>query len=148
MNLDLKVSLSGTKNLSEPLRLLEASLREGTPLPESFVGRVRRAIDEGGIEVLVAGAGDHVLGVLVLAYRPNVAAGEEFASVEDLYVRPESRRRGVGRALMRLVGERCAARGVSYVEVQVEDRDAREFYAALGYELEPDVCVLARSYAL
>jgi hypothetical protein len=40
------------------------------------------------------------------------------------------------------------ARGVSYVEAQVEDEEAAAFYAALGYEEEPGVCVYSRSYIL
>lgn len=148
MNLGLRVSVVETGALRAPLRLLEESLRDGDPLPEPFVGRMRRAMEGGEIEVLAAGAGGRVLGVVVLAYRLNVASGREFASIEDLYVTPESRRQGVGRSLMEAVGERCAARGVSYVEVQVEEEDARKFYAALGYEAESDVGVMARSYAL
>lgn len=148
MNLGFKINVVETETLREPLRLLEESLRDGEPLPDAFVGRMRRAMDEGEMEVLAARAEERFLGVIVLAYRLNVAAGGEFASIEDLYVRPESRCRGVGRALMEAVGERCASRGISYVEVQVEEDDARKFYAALGYELEPGVSVLARSYAL
>jgi GNAT superfamily N-acetyltransferase len=148
LNLDFKVSVVGAGNLRGALRLLEGSLRDGEPVSEEFAGRMRRAMEGGWIEVLAAGAGERVLGVVVLAYRLNVAAGGEFASIEDLYVRPEIRRRGVGRALLETVAERCAARGISYVEVQVEEGDARKFYAALGYGVEPDVSVLARSYAL
>ena len=87
-----------------------------------------------------------LVGVAVLAFRPNVSAGAPFASIEDFYVRTDARRRGVGRALLEAVGERCRARGVSYVEVQT-DEEAAPFYAALGYEPEPGVQVLSRSYA-
>jgi GNAT superfamily N-acetyltransferase len=89
-----------------------------------------------------------VVGVAVLAYRLSVSAAGLFASIEDLYVEPEPRRRGVGRALLETVGERCAARGVSYVEAQVEDEEAAAFYAAVGYEEEPGVRVFSRSYVL
>ena len=71
-----------------------------------------------------------------------------FASIEDLYVRPEARRKGVGKALLEAADERCAAREISYVEVQVEDEAAEAFYAALGYEPETGVRVLSRSLAI
>lgn len=148
MSLDFTVSVASADDLGDALRLLEAALRDGEPLPGDFVGRIHRATEEGWIEVLAAGTEAGVLGVLVVAYRPNVAAGVEFASIEDLYVVPEYRRRGVGRALLEAAGERCASRGVSYVEVQVEEADAREFYASLGYEAEDAVGVLSRSLAL
>jgi GNAT superfamily N-acetyltransferase len=131
--------------LAEPLALLEEALRDGDPVPEYFADRLRKAVEAGDVEVLAARAEDQVLGVALLAYRLNVSAGGIFASVEDLYVRPEARRRGVGRAMLKAVDELCAERGISYVEAQVEEKEAELFYAALGYEPESGVRVLSRS---
>ena len=131
--------------LAEPLALLEEALRDGDPVPEYFADRLRKAVEAGDVEVLAARAEDQILGVALLAYRLSVSAGGLFASVEDLYVRPEARRRGVGRAMLKAVNELCAERGISYVEAQVEEREAEQFYAALGYEPETGVRVLSRS---
>ena len=131
--------------LAEPLALLEEALRDGDPVPEDFADRLRKAVEAGDAEVLAARAEDQILGVALLAYRLSVSAGGLFASVEDLYVRPEARRRGVGRALLQAADERCEERGISYVEAQVEVREAELFYAALGYEPETGVRVLSRS---
>ena len=131
--------------LAEPLALLEEGLRDGDPVPEYFADRLRKAVEAGDVEVLAARAEDQILGVALLAYRLNVSAGGIFASVEDLYVRPEARRRGVGRAMLKAVDELCAERGISYVEAQVEEKEAELFYAALGYEPESGVRVLSRS---
>ena len=134
--------------LAEPLRLLEESLREGEPVPEDFAESLREAAETGAVEVLAARTEGRVVGVAVLAYRLSISAAGLFASIEDLYVRPEARRRGAGRALLEAVEERCASRGVSYVEAQVEDEGAAAFYRALGYEPEPDVWVFSRSHVL
>lgn len=142
------VEAIAAKNLAEPLALLEESLRDGEPVSEDFAERLRRAVQSGDVEVLAALADDRIVGVLVLAYRLNVSASAHIASIEDLYVRPEARRRGVGRALLEAVDARCTQRGISYVEVQVEDDDAENFYAALGYEPEAGVRVLSRSLAI
>jgi GNAT superfamily N-acetyltransferase len=131
--------------LAEPLALLEESLRDGEPVPAAFAERFRGVVEAGDLEVLAARVEDRVVGVAVLAYRISVSIGGLFASIEDLYVRPEARRRGVGRALVEAMGERCAARGISYVEAQVEEDEAGKFYAALGYEREPGVRVLSKS---
>ena len=131
--------------LAEPLALLEEALRDGEAVPAAFVERFRGVVEAGELEVLAARAQDRVVGVAVLAYRLNVSIGGLFASIEDLYVRPEDRRLGVGRALLEAVGERCAARGISYVEAQVEEDEAEAFYAALGYGRESTVRVLSRS---
>jgi GNAT superfamily N-acetyltransferase len=131
--------------LARPLALLEEALRDGDPVPEDFADRLRKAVEAGDLEVLAARAEDQLLGVALLAYRLNVSAGGLFASVEELYVRPEARRRGVGHALLQAADERCEERGISYVEAQVEGKEAELFYAAVGYKPETGVRVLSRS---
>ena len=142
------IEVTTAPDLAEPLSLLEASLRDGEPVPEAFAGRLRKSVQTGDIDVLVARFKGQILGVAVIAYRPNIPAGALFASIEDLYVRPEARRQGVGTALLIAANERCAARQISYVEVQVEDEAAGLFYASFGYELEAGTRVLSRSLVL
>ena len=103
--------------LAEPLALLEEALRDGDPVPEDFADRLRKAVEAGDVEVLAARAKDQMLGVVVLAYRLNVSAGGLFASIEDLYVRPETRRQGIGRAFCVGLAER------GYRVVMTRDRD-------------------------
>ena len=133
--------------LAEPLALLEEALREGEPVSTEFSDRLRKAVEAGDVEVLAARA-EEILGVAFLAYRLNVSAGGLFASIEDLYVRPEARRQGVGRALLQAADERCAEQSISYVEAQVEEKRAEAFYAALGYEPETGVRVLSHSLTI
>lgn len=128
--------------------VLARSLGRDEPLGRSFVDQLRASVDSGSLEVLAARAGERVIGVTILAYRLNISAGSCFASVEDLYVEPDHRRKGVGRELLRLAGERCSRREVSYVEVQVEDSEAEAFYAACGYQREMEVKVMSRSLVL
>jgi GNAT superfamily N-acetyltransferase len=122
--------------------------RDDEPVPPTFARRLAQAVKAGDIEVLAARAepGGPPVGIAVLAFRLNISAGASFASIEDLYVSPDARSRGAGRALIEAVEERCRARGVSYVEVQTDD-DAAPFYEACGYELETGVRVLSRSVA-
>jgi len=135
--------------LAEPLALLEETLRDGEPVPAAFSGRLREAVEAGDVEVLAARTEEvRILGVVVLAYHLNISAGALFASIEDLYVRPEARRQGVGHALLRAAHQSCTTQDISYVEVQVEEKEAEEFYVALGYEPESGVLVLSRSLPL
>ncbi len=123
-------------------------MRDGVPVPPPFARRLARAVEAGDIEVLAARAepGGPPVGVAVLAFRLSVSAGASFASIEDLYVSPDARGRGAGRALIEAVEERCRSRGVSYVEVQTDD-EAAPFYEACGYESETGVRMLSRSVA-
>ena len=135
-------------NLREPLGLLEEWLRDGEPVPDGFAQQIRHSVEAGDLEILAARLEDRAVGVLVLAFRPNIALGAPFASIEDLYVVPQARRRGVGAALLQAAEERCASRGVSYLEAQVEEVEAGDLYAASGYEPEPGVRVFSRSLPL
>ena len=144
----VEVSRVAVPHLREPLRLLEEWLRDGGPIPEGFIAGIQSCVETGDLEVLAAHRGNHTVGVLVLAFRPSVALGGFFASIEDLYVVPEARRRGVGRALLQAADERCTSRGVSYLEAQVEESGAEDLYAASGYEPEADVRVFSRSLPL
>lgn len=135
-------------DLREPLRLLEEWLREGEPVPDAFVAEIQRHVESGDLEFLAAYLQGRISGVLVLAFRPNVSLGSAFASIEDLYVHPGSRRRGVGTALLQAADDRCRSRRISYLEAQVEESAATAFYAASGYEPEPGVRVFSASLAL
>jgi GNAT superfamily N-acetyltransferase len=59
--------------------------------------------------------------------------------LQDLYVRKEARRRGVGRALMAAVARACLDAGGSYMfwHAQPSNRAGRAFYRALGARSEP-----------
>jgi len=144
----VQVTTVPSGDLAGTLELLESSLRGGEPLPGAFAERLRDAVEAGDLEVLAARVEGRVIGVAVVAYRLNISAGGPFASIEDLYVRPETRRLGIARALLEAVAQRCKIRGASYIEAQVEDGEAAAFYSALGYEPEPCVRVFSRSYAL
>lgn len=143
----VEVRAAAPDELAEPLSLLEESLRNGEPVPAPFAGRLARAVEGGDLEILAAWSDGLIVGVAVVSLRPNVSLGAIFASIEDFYVKPEVRRRGVGRALLGAVQDLCRVRGVSYVEVQT-DEEAAPFYEASGYETEADVRVLSRSYVL
>jgi GNAT superfamily N-acetyltransferase len=141
----IEVSPVPAADLGEPLRLLEEWLRDGEPVPDAFAAELRRHVEAGDIEVLAARLEGRVVGVLVLAFRPNVSLGAPFASIEDLYVRPQARRRGVGGALLQAAHDRCTRRDISYLEAQVEENTADAFYVAFGYELEFGVRTFSRS---
>ena len=123
-------------------------MREGEPVPASFVEELRGSVGRGDLEMLAAreDAG-RVVGVVLLSYGLNVSAGGPFASIEELHVSPAARLLGVGRALLAAVEERCQQRGISYVEVQTDD-EAVAFYEAAGYEREEEVLVLSRGLPL
>jgi ribosomal protein S18 acetylase RimI-like enzyme len=63
------------------------------------------------------------------------------AEITDLGVRPESRRRGIGRALARAAFGWSSARGIERVEVRVaaRNRESQAFWRSLGFDDLMDV---------
>jgi ribosomal protein S18 acetylase RimI-like enzyme len=75
------------------------------------------------------------VGHVVLTVSFSMEYGGLRGFVDDLYVRPEARRRGVGAALLAAVRASCAARGVRamLVEVGPDNTGARSLYERAGY---------------
>ena len=134
--------------LNASLGLLTSFLNSGYPAPDEFVERFRAAVEKGDLTVFEARADDKVVGVLVIAKRLSVSIGGRFASVEELYVVPEARRRGVGSALLEAVEDWCRLQSVSYVEVEVVNSGAEAFYGEVGFGVEAGVKVMSRSYTM
>lgn len=66
-------------------------------------------------------------------YGPHLRAGFCTARMHDLFVRPEYRRRGIGRRLLDYIKEWAEEENVTYLQWQANLRSAG-FYEALGLE--------------
>ena len=77
-------------------------------------------------------------GVCQLRFRLAIWTGVGDCWLEDLFVRDDARRSGLGRALVTAAFERAAARGCRRVELDVDDdnESAIALYEAMGFSLE------------
>lgn len=117
-------------------RLLEDFNREyDTPTPgvPVLTERLERLL--GGGQVSAVLVGDPVCGVGLLTLRPNVWYDGPVGLLDELYVAPRRRGRGLGTALMRAAEEVVRGRGGQVLEINVDgdDTDARRFYERHGY---------------
>jgi GNAT superfamily N-acetyltransferase len=85
----------------------------------------------------VATAGDEVVGFLTGELRDSTPAftPRTWATVEDVFVEPRWRNRGIGSALVRHCAEWAKDMGAGGVSLQVAARNerGRSFYARLGF---------------
>jgi ribosomal protein S18 acetylase RimI-like enzyme len=108
------------------------------PTLESARSSVARLLEDPGTEFLLASDGDGPpAAVLQLRFRWSVWKGAPDAWLEDLFVRAEARRSGLGDALVRLAIERAAARGARRIELDCfEDNEpALALYERNGFSM-------------
>ncbi len=100
-------------------------------------------------EALVAWVDDEPVGFALFFPNFSTWTGKRGLFLEDLYVRPEARRHGVGRALMAALARLAADRGWYRIEWIVLDWNApaRAFYQGLGARTLDDwtTCRLERA---
>jgi ribosomal protein S18 acetylase RimI-like enzyme len=106
---------------------------EATPGAAALGARVRRLIADGDITVLLAGAGAD--GLAVLRFRPAIFSEALECYLAELYVVPDRRGQGLGRALMEAAIDLARSEGADYMDVGTSEDDvaARGLYESLGF---------------
>jgi GNAT superfamily N-acetyltransferase len=90
-------------------------------------------------EFLLGAVDGEPVGVCQLRFRWSVWKSAEDCWLEDLFVREEARRSGLGRALVEAALERARERGCKRIELDVNEDNgaARALYEACGFLTEP-----------
>jgi ribosomal protein S18 acetylase RimI-like enzyme len=114
---------------------------EFTPGPEVLAERIRELLSAGQILVLIAG--DPPDGLALLRFRPSLWSDTLDCYLEELYVVPERRGRGIGRALLEAAMEAAREEGAAHIDLGTSEDDtaARALYERLGFtnrESKPD----------
>ncbi len=118
--------------------LLDAFNREfGDPTPgaRAMGARVNELLDADEITVLLAGPPQRPDGLAVARFRAALWTPGLECYLAELYVVPERRGRGIGRALMEATIEHARERGATYMELGTSQDDvaARALYESLGF---------------
>ena len=134
--------LATPDDAEEVARLLHDFNREfDTPSPgvEVLAPRLRRLL--AGDETIAILAGTPAVGVALVTFRPNVWYAGRVALLDELYVVPPLRSRGIGTAIIDHLLTLARDEGVGLVEINVDeaDVDAQRFYERHGFSAtEPD----------
>jgi GNAT superfamily N-acetyltransferase len=104
-----------------------------SPGPAALAERLTRLLPGRCVSALLAG--DPAIGLALVTFRPNVWFEGPVALLDELYVAPAQRGRGVGTALLKATEQLCRQHGCELLEINVdgEDIDARRFYERHGY---------------
>jgi ribosomal protein S18 acetylase RimI-like enzyme len=127
---------AGVEDAAEIGRLLDAFNREYgdyTPGAEALAERCSRLLGGALMSALLAGDGPD--GVAVVRFRDSLWVEAPEAYLEELYVAPEHRGQGLGRALLDGALELSRERGARYIGVATStaDSEALGLYESAGF---------------
>jgi ribosomal protein S18 acetylase RimI-like enzyme len=128
--------LASARDAAEIARLLHDFNSEfGSPSPGDDVLAARLRVLLAGDATIGLLAGTPAVGVALVTLRPNVWYAGRVALLDELYVVPRLRGRGIGSALVDLLMSASRAMGVDLVEINVDegDVDAQRFYERHGF---------------
>ena len=131
-----RVRLASSADVEAIGRLLHdfnSEFDEPTPGPPALANRIRQLLDGGDTTVLLGGPGPD--GLAVLRFRPAIWTDAPECYLAELYVAPERRGHGLGRALMESAIEVARARGAAWMDLGTSEDDvaARALYESLGF---------------
>lgn len=110
-----------------------AEFGEETPGAAVLAGRVADFIEKGEAVFLLIGDGPD--GIAQMRFFPSLWSGELDAYLEELYVVPGLRGRGIGRALLGGAMETARAAGATRMDLNTGETDtaARALYESVGF---------------
>ena len=115
------------------LRGFNLEYSEPTPEVEELTETISRLIGEGEITVLLAGDGPD--GLSLFRFRPGIWSAGPETYLQELYVIPSLRGRGIGRALLESTIELARERGADGIDLNTGETDtaARALYESMGF---------------
>ena len=137
MGPEIPVRVAPAREAAEVARLI-AGFRDyhgdSEPGDDAILATVGALIADPSTEYLLAG--EPARGVAQVRYRLSVWTGVEDAWLEDLFVDPDTRGEGFGRALAEACVERARERGCARIQLDSNERNAAAagLYASLGFE--------------
>jgi GNAT superfamily N-acetyltransferase len=131
---DIRLAQSGdAERIGRLLDEFNREFGEPTPGPRFLTERVRKLLEAGELTALLAGDGP--AGLAVLRFRPALWKEALDCYLEELYVVPQRRGEGFGRALMEAaidLARECGA-GDMHLGTSEADTVARALYESLGF---------------
>jgi ribosomal protein S18 acetylase RimI-like enzyme len=133
---EIQIRRAGVEDAAAIARLLHDFNREfGEPTPgvEALTGYSRRLLAAEEMTVLLAGEGPD--GISLLRFRSSVWTGGLEAHLQELYVVPARRGRGVGRALLEATMTAAREAGAGGIDLNTGSTDtaARALYESCGF---------------
>jgi ribosomal protein S18 acetylase RimI-like enzyme len=133
----LTVRRAGAEDAEVVARLLydfNTEFDEPVPQPDVVAPRIRELMETEEILVLLGGSGPD--GFVLMRFRPTLLIEGLDCYVEELYVVPHFRGKGLGRTMMEAAMDLARQRGAIHMDLGTSEDDvaARALYERLGFD--------------
>ncbi len=133
---EVRIRVAEPSDAADVARLLDdfnTEFDDDTPGVEALTRNARRMLTDGDMTVLLAGDGPDALAEL--RFRRSVWTLETDAHLEELYVAPALRGRGIGRALLSAAMDAARERGATHIDLNtsLDDTAAIGLYETSGF---------------
>ena len=128
-----------TTNDTSALARLNASFNETSDPAEALAIRL---VDPRRVDIpLLAEVDGQAVGFACLRVVPNLFYAEMYAELTELYIEPDFRRRGLGRALVTYAEELARERGAKGLKILTGDDndEGQGLYRRMGYKDEEEI---------
>jgi ribosomal protein S18 acetylase RimI-like enzyme len=133
---EIQVRQAGVEDAADIARLLHdfnVEFSEPTPEVGELARTIARLLGEEEITVLLAGDGPD--GLSLFRFRPGIWSAGSECYLQELYVLPDLRGRGIGRALLEATIATARERGADGIDLNTGETDtaARALYESMGF---------------
>jgi ribosomal protein S18 acetylase RimI-like enzyme len=128
-----RAKVEDAAGIARLLRDFNLEYSEPTPEVGELAETIGRLLEADEITVLLAGEGPD--GLSLFRFRPGIWSAGAETYLQELYVLPELRRRGIGRALLTATIELARERGADGIDLNTGETDtaARALYESMGF---------------
>jgi ribosomal protein S18 acetylase RimI-like enzyme len=128
-----RADVADAETIGQLLHDFNSEFDEPTPGPRVLAERIRQLLAAGEVTVLLGGTEPR--GLAVLRFRPAIWTQALDCYLEELYVVPDRRGQGLGRALLEAAIELARREGATHMDLGTGEDDvaARALYESLGF---------------
>jgi GNAT superfamily N-acetyltransferase len=128
-----RADLTDAQAIGQLLHDFNSEFDDPTPGPRALADRVQQLLADGEMTILLGGTEPQ--GLAVLRFRPALWTEALDCYLEELYVVPNRRSQGLGRALLEAAIELARREGAVRMELGTSEDDvaARALYERLGF---------------
>ncbi len=128
-----RATVADADDIGRLLHDFNTEFSEPTPGAAVLTERAAALIEDGTLTFLLAGDGPD--GIVQMRYLLSIWSGELDAYLEELYVVPELRGKGIGRVLLEAAIETARGAGATHMDLNTGETDtaARALYESTGF---------------